>query len=205
MSLKGAMELSLNTFLFLVIFFIGFLINGIVIPEQFIFIKSTLPEGILHSRLQNRLLLILYFVILLFLISRKEYYSFLNLSPLSKKISYLWIVGILAIVLLIQHKPFSFYLLPLDFFEYIQLIIIASIIVPINEELLYRGFLILVPPEKLRYLMLIISSVLFASIHSNFVGALILGLALGFLAIRFRNLLVPIAAHSLWNLFATFF
>ncbi|WP_409254334.1 lysostaphin resistance A-like protein [Bacillus sp. SCS-153A] len=183
----------------------GLFISGIQLPDQFIFIKSTIPEDIYKTKLQNQLFVILYFVILLILISRKEYYSFFNLSPLKKKSTYVWMVGLLALVLFIQHHPFSLYFLPISAFEYIQLLIITSILVPIYEELLFRGVLILVPPEKLRYPMLIMSSVLFASLHSNFLDAFILGVALSILAIRFRNLLVPMVAHSLWNLFATFY
>lgn len=205
MALKGSIKTGMNAILILVIFFIGLFISGIQIPEQFVLIKSTISEEIYIAKLQNKLLVIMYFVILLVLIAKKEYYAICYLFPLKKKRTYLWIVGVLTTVVLIQHHPFSFHLLPLDFFEYMQLLIIITIITPIYEELMFRGLLILVPPKKFSYPMLIISSVVFASFHPNFWDALILGIALGILAIRFRNLLVPIIAHSLWNLFAIFY
>ncbi|WP_445506481.1 lysostaphin resistance A-like protein [Niallia sp. 03190] len=78
----------------------------------------------------------------------------------------------------------------------------VTVLVPIQEELLYRGLLILVPSKRIKYLMLIVSSILFAIIHSNPFQMVWLGL--GFLAIRFNNIWIPIIAHAIWNLLATF-
>ncbi|MGD7024830.1 CPBP family glutamic-type intramembrane protease [Rossellomorea vietnamensis] len=43
----------------------------------------------------------------------------------------------------------------------------VCVLVPIGEEFLYRGLLLMVPSHRIRYVMLIISSIIFASIHSN--------------------------------------
>lgn len=80
----------------------------------------------------------------------------------------------------------------------------VCVLVPIGEEFLYRGLLLLVPSHKIRYIMLIVSSILFASIHSNPYEIIWLGLGLGILAIRFNTIWVPIVAHALWNLMATY-
>ncbi|WP_407652074.1 CPBP family intramembrane glutamic endopeptidase [Aquibacillus koreensis] len=99
----------------------------------------------------------------------------------------------------------SFRLLPLSITQYLQFVFILSIIFPIQEELLYRGLLILIPSQRIKYLMLFISSLLFAFIHAEPTFQFFLGLGLGILAIRFNNILVPIFAHSLWNLFNSLF
>ncbi|ALC90747.1 hypothetical protein AM500_13835 [Bacillus sp. FJAT-18017] len=190
--------------LFILIVLIGFLLRGIEFPEQFIFITDTLPEGSINYQLQNRLLLILFLVIVFFLTGKKYEYLF-SMAPLKKKGTFFWIMGSLSFVILVLHEPLSFYLLPLGLLEYFQMFIIVCIIVPIEEEFLYRGLLLLVPYRKVRYPMLILSSLLFAFIHSDPFGALLVGLALGILAIRYRNLWVPILAHSLWNVFSMFF
>ncbi|OCA81680.1 hypothetical protein A8F94_22750 [Bacillus sp. FJAT-27225] len=190
--------------LFVLIVFIGYFLRGIKLPEQFIIITDTLPEGTFNSQLQNRIILILFLVIAFFLSGRKYQHLF-SVSPLKKKETYFWIFGAMALVVLLLHQPFSFYLLPFRFEEYIQYVIITCIIVPIDEEFFYRGLLLLIPFRTLRYAMLFISSFLFAFIHSAVFSSLLLGLALGILALRFSNLLVPILAHSLWNVFSIFF
>ncbi|WP_436371595.1 CPBP family intramembrane glutamic endopeptidase [Cytobacillus sp. BC1816] len=193
-----------KTTLFILIVIIGYFLRGIKISEQFIFITDTLPEGSFSFQLQNRVLLMLFLIIVFFILGKKYNYLF-SVSPLKKKVTYFWIFGVMALVILLMHQPLSFHLLPLQFDEYIQFLIIVCIIVPFEEEFFYRGMLLLIPYRKLQYVMLIISSLLFALIHSAVFSTLLLGLALGTLAIRFRNLWVPILAHSLWNAFSMFF
>ena len=79
----------------------------------------------------------------------------------------------------------------------------AAVAAPLFEELLFRGFLL---PSLTRYLPLwgsiLISSFLFAAVHlslSEVLPLTVLGIVLGFVYSRSRNLLAPILLHSLWN------
>jgi membrane protease YdiL (CAAX protease family) len=79
----------------------------------------------------------------------------------------------------------------------------AAIAAPIFEEILFRGFLL---PSLTRYMpmwgAIIISSVIFATAHLSFSEVLpltILGIVLGFVYGRSRNLLASMMVHSLWN------
>jgi uncharacterized protein len=79
----------------------------------------------------------------------------------------------------------------------------ASIAAPIFEEILFRGFLL---PSLTRYVpvwgAIIISSVIFAIAHLNLSELLplaTLGIILGVVYVRSRNLLASILLHSLWN------
>ncbi len=87
------------------------------------------------------------------------------------------------------------------------LLILAAGIVPVCEEILFRGFL----QSGLIRLMesapkgIVASAFLFAGFHLDpwrFVATLVLGLWLGFLAYRTRSLLPPIIAHAANNLLA---
>ncbi|MBH8575075.1 CPBP family intramembrane metalloprotease [Nostocaceae cyanobacterium CENA369] len=79
----------------------------------------------------------------------------------------------------------------------------AAIAAPFFEELLFRGFLL---PSLTRYLpvwgAIIASAVLFAIAHlslSEILPLTALGIVLGFVYTRSRNLLAPMLLHSLWN------
>ncbi|MFN6563987.1 MAG: type II CAAX prenyl endopeptidase Rce1 family protein [Nostoc sp. ChiSLP01] len=79
----------------------------------------------------------------------------------------------------------------------------AAIAAPFFEELLFRGFLL---PSLTRYLpvwaSILISSLLFAIAHlslSEILPLTALGIVLGVVYTRSRNLLAPILLHSLWN------
>lgn len=79
----------------------------------------------------------------------------------------------------------------------------AAIAAPIFEEILFRGFLL---PSLTRYLpvwgAIIVSSLLFAIAHlslSEVLPLTTLGIVLGVVYTRSRNLLAPIFLHSLWN------
>ncbi|WP_071516843.1 type II CAAX endopeptidase family protein [Geitlerinema sp. PCC 9228] len=81
--------------------------------------------------------------------------------------------------------------------------ITASIAAPIYEEIMFRGFLL---PSLTRYTntrnAIFLSSALFAISHSNLSEVLplaTLGVILGFVYARSRNLLSSILLHSLWN------
>ncbi|MBE9051090.1 CPBP family intramembrane metalloprotease [Nostocales cyanobacterium LEGE 11386] len=79
----------------------------------------------------------------------------------------------------------------------------AAIAAPIFEELLFRGFLL---PSLTRYVpvwgAIILSSLLFAIAHlslSEILPLTALGIVLGIVYTRSRNLLAPMLLHSLWN------
>lgn len=79
----------------------------------------------------------------------------------------------------------------------------AAIAAPIFEEVLFRGFLL---PSLTRYLpvwgSVLASSLLFAVAHlslSEILPLSALGMVLGIVYTRSRNLLAPMFLHSLWN------
>ncbi|WP_341525110.1 lysostaphin resistance A-like protein [Nostoc sp. UHCC 0302] len=79
----------------------------------------------------------------------------------------------------------------------------AAIAAPLFEELLFRGFLL---PSITRYLpvwgAILVSSLLFAIAHlslSEILPLTALGIVLGVVYTRSRNLLAPMLLHSLWN------
>ncbi len=81
--------------------------------------------------------------------------------------------------------------------------ITASVAAPIFEEIMFRGFLL---PSLTRYVSvtnaIVLSSLLFALAHLNLSEVLplaTLGMVLGFVYTRSRNLLSSILLHSLWN------
>ena len=79
----------------------------------------------------------------------------------------------------------------------------AAIAAPLFEEFLFRGFLL---PSLTRYLpvwgSILVSSFLFAAVHlslSEVLPLTVLGIVLGVVYTRSRNLLAPMLVHSLWN------
>ncbi|MBD2038472.1 CPBP family intramembrane metalloprotease [Leptolyngbya sp. FACHB-321] len=81
--------------------------------------------------------------------------------------------------------------------------ITAAIAAPIFEELLFRGFLL---PSLTRYMpvwgAIVLSSFIFALAHlslSEVLPLMTLGIVLGFVYSRSRNLLASMLLHSLWN------
>ncbi|HEY9747401.1 MAG TPA: CPBP family intramembrane glutamic endopeptidase [Allocoleopsis sp.] len=79
----------------------------------------------------------------------------------------------------------------------------ASIAAPLFEEVMFRGFLL---PSLTRYVpvwgAITISAFLFALAHlslSEILPLMVLGMVLGFVYTRSRNLLAPMLMHSLWN------
>ena len=81
--------------------------------------------------------------------------------------------------------------------------ITASVAAPIFEEIMFRGFLL---PSLTRYVpvwsAIVISGFIFAIAHlslSEVLPLATLGIILGFVYTRSRNLLAPMLLHSLWN------
>ena len=79
----------------------------------------------------------------------------------------------------------------------------ASIAAPLFEEIMFRGFLL---PSLTRYVSvsgaILISALLFAIAHlslSEVLPLTTLGIVLGVVYTRSRNLLAPMLLHSLWN------
>jgi membrane protease YdiL (CAAX protease family) len=79
----------------------------------------------------------------------------------------------------------------------------AAIAAPLFEETLFRGFLL---PSLTRYIpvwgAILVSSLLFAIAHlslSEVLPLTALGIVLGVVYTRSRNLLAPMLLHSLWN------
>ncbi|MEM6518467.1 MAG: lysostaphin resistance A-like protein [Cyanobacteria bacterium P01_C01_bin.70] len=79
----------------------------------------------------------------------------------------------------------------------------ASVAAPLFEEFLFRGFLL---PSLTRYLpvggAIIVSSLIFAIAHlslSEVLPLTVLGVVLGVVYTRSRNLLAPMLLHSAWN------
>jgi hypothetical protein len=79
----------------------------------------------------------------------------------------------------------------------------AAIAAPLFEEILFRGFLL---PSLTRYIpvsgAIVLSGFLFALAHlslSEILPLTTLGIVLGIVYTRSRNLLAPILLHSLWN------
>ncbi|MEP0872176.1 CPBP family intramembrane metalloprotease [Trichocoleus desertorum AS-A10] len=79
----------------------------------------------------------------------------------------------------------------------------ASVAAPLFEEVMFRGFLL---PSLTRYVpvwgAITISAFLFALAHlslSEILPLMVLGMVLGFVYTRSRNLLAPMLMHSLWN------
>ncbi|XHX79012.1 MAG: CPBP family intramembrane glutamic endopeptidase [Stenomitos frigidus ULC029] len=79
----------------------------------------------------------------------------------------------------------------------------AAIAAPIFEEILFRGFLL---PSLTRYMpvwgAIVLSSFIFALAHlslSEVLPLMTLGIVLGFVYSRSRNLLASMLLHSLWN------
>ncbi|MEC4985461.1 MAG: CPBP family glutamic-type intramembrane protease [Oscillatoria sp. PMC 1068.18] len=79
----------------------------------------------------------------------------------------------------------------------------ASVAAPVFEEIMFRGFLL---PSLTRYLpvwgAILGSSLIFSIAHlslSEVLPLTMLGIVLGFVYTRSRNLLAPMLLHSLWN------
>ena len=84
----------------------------------------------------------------------------------------------------------------------------AAILVPVIEELFWRAFLmrwlenpefLIVEPAKIRFKVLLVSSVIFALEHNLWFAGLLAGLVYGGLYIRTGNLWYPIIAHATTN------
>jgi uncharacterized protein len=196
-----------KSLLLIFLFFIAFFISNVDIP-QMPFFKGIYPNFVVLN-IENSLLTILFFLLLLMTIGKKYTYLF-KIEPLKIGVTYVWIILAIITVYLMMYlftdvKGILFYLSQLKTSYFILLLIRVVIIVPIEEELVYRGLLLLVPNKKIKYFMLVVSSIIFALIHEDPLKIIWLALGLGILGIRFNNIWIPIIAHGLWNLLVSFF
>lgn len=81
--------------------------------------------------------------------------------------------------------------------------IVVSVCAPVREEIVFRGFLI---PSLTRYMpvwcAILVSSVAFALAHFNvqrMLPLIFLGVVMGVIFTRSRNLMPSMLLHSLWN------
>ncbi len=186
-----------KSLLFVLLFGITFLIENAKL-------QNINPDSV-YFKFENRILVILFLLILLITIGKKYIYL-LNTEPIKKMESYVWIIITLFVIyIMMGFENIEFRLFSLGFSYYVLQLVGVVILVPIQEEFLYRGFLLLVPNQKIKYLMLIISSIIFALLHDNPMQFFWMGLGFGILAIRFNNIWIPIITHAIWNLVASFF
>jgi hypothetical protein len=93
---------------------------------------------------------------------------------------------------------------PLTFFRLLGL----ALVVPVVEELFWRSFLmrwlarpdfLQVDPAKVGARALVLTSVLFALEHSQWLAGLLAGFVYGWVYMHSRNLWVPVLAHAVTN------
>eukprot|EP01025_Chloroclados_australasicus_P001802 TRINITY_DN1043_c0_g1_i1.p1 TRINITY_DN1043_c0_g1~~TRINITY_DN1043_c0_g1_i1.p1 ORF type:complete len:365 (+),score=35.37 TRINITY_DN1043_c0_g1_i1:59-1096(+) len=91
----------------------------------------------------------------------------------------------------------------LDEWTYAALIMVTGILAPLLEETVFRGFLLasltkVMPTAQ----AVIVSAIAFACAHlstRDFPQLVCLGIVLGFVYVRSRNLLSPMLIHGVWN------
>ncbi|TAE61544.1 MAG: CPBP family intramembrane metalloprotease [Nostocales cyanobacterium] len=208
------------------VFVLGFLLMGqVFIPEILSFIP--LPKSSDNARIQAFSVLVSYtmvalgaFLVLYFSIKRyfplpEDWFKFRLFSKWL-----LWGIGgyctalpIVVIVSLVNQKLWqgqggSNPLLQLvleskDNIALLMFFFTAAIAAPFFEEFLFRGFLL---PSLTRYVpvsvSILLSSLIFAIAHlslSEILPLTALGMILGIVYTRSRNLLAPMLLHSLWN------
>jgi membrane protease YdiL (CAAX protease family) len=123
------------------------------------------------------------------------------------------VVGTGAIVnyfIPIDPEPQPFARLIMDITEPKQLIlpiIMASVLAPIGEEFLFRGFIYPIFRKRTGVVAaIILSSILFAGLHFDLVRLIPLaagGAGLAWLYERSGSLITPVVAHSVWNTIMT--
>ncbi|NET01600.1 MAG: CPBP family intramembrane metalloprotease [Sphaerospermopsis sp. SIO1G1] len=215
-----------NVDIIIQVFVLGFLLMGqVFIPELLSLIP--LPKSSDNIRIQAFLVLVSYlmvalgaFLVLYFSIKRyfplpEDWFKFRLFSKW-----FLWGIGgyctalpIVVVVSLINQKLWQgqggsnpLLQLVLESQDNIALLIFfftAAVAAPFFEEFLFRGFLL---PSLTRYVpvsgSIFISSLIFATAHlslSEILPLTALGIVLGIVYTRSRNLLAPMLLHSLWN------
>ena len=85
-----------------------------------------------------------------------------------------------------------------------EVFVVVVFVAPVVEEFIFRGMLLTRWSFKWGSTIgIIVSSLVFALLHPNMVGAFAFGVVMSLLYIRTRTLLIPMTAHLLNNLFVT--
>lgn len=90
----------------------------------------------------------------------------------------------------------------------ILMFVYAVLIAPITEELLFRGLILRAFQRTGRTFAIVASALLFGMIHGNFlqtVPAFLMGMVMGYVAVRCGSILPAIGIHMLNNLYAMTF
>jgi membrane protease YdiL (CAAX protease family) len=198
--------------------FDAILLFFVVIILIFIIIAISLPYGILIS-----VILIAIFAIilpLLWYISKKKFdcKTFLRLKRTTSPSFILFLILLIGIIYIIELFAYYVYI-PLvgstpyevnydqflqNDYEFVIFVIVSITLLPVAEELLFRGFI--QKTFEIRYVPIIaifITSFLFALYHLNpwqFPFILLLGIVFGFAAFKTDSILPPIFMHACTNL-----
>ncbi|HEY4601841.1 MAG TPA: type II CAAX endopeptidase family protein [Cerasibacillus sp.] len=84
--------------------------------------------------------------------------------------------------------------------QILGVILSTSLVAPIAEEFIFRGFFLKRIAKKTNIIVsLIITNVLFAILHVDYIGAFMFGLLLSLIYLKTNNLLLPILIHFFNN------
>jgi hypothetical protein len=79
--IKTVLTMAVKTFLLIGLFLGAIFLWGLNLPEKYIFINASLPESNISFNLQNRILVIAFFLLLL-VITKKKYLHLFSFAPL---------------------------------------------------------------------------------------------------------------------------
>ncbi len=213
------------TLLFILYLNIESVLRGLII-----YLPSSIPLNtyVYISSLLYFVIKLLFLFLVVYLLKK---YKILSLSPESNKVNYVFtlvaVMGGIAIVYIQAPIRYLFSFLP-NFPEYIPLnsqaelkifelsglpvILVMTVLVPIMEELFYRGFILKKLLTKYNStLALFISALLFGIMHFNWLNLSYSGLTLvfitflgglmaGILYIKTNKVIYPIMFHTTWNM-----
>jgi len=92
------------------------------------------------------------------------------------------------------------------FYQYVILFVLVAVLVPIIEEIIFRGAFIERLAAKYSYkTALIASAIIFGLLHVDVLGAAMVGLVLGVIYLKTKSLTVPVLLHVLNNGLITLF
>lgn len=123
-----------------------------------------------------------------------------------------FIIMLIGFGLLVLLDEIKFQEIAINFKE-ISFSIALFILVSLTEEILYRGYVLRNLMYSFdKYIALIISSIIFSTMHGlnpyvdtiGFLNIFLAGILLGITYINTKNLWFPIALHFSWNFFQTF-
>lgn len=94
-------------------------------------------------------------------------------------------------------------IIDLDLPNYFSLLTVTSVLAPLLEETVFRGFLLTSLTKYMpTYAAVLVSSACFGAAHlsvRDLPQLTTLGVVLGFTYVRSRNLLTPMLIHGVWN------